>query len=190
MIWKGIVFDLHGVLVFDFDVEEYHRKVFAFFPKRKFHSLKRQYGTGAMVFVKFGLKKEYIEILDSLPIHTRKEKRINLLLKKLRCYVPLFLVTDTSRKNCLLTLKAAGYSPALFTKIITLEDVALPKPADEAYRKIGVSSGFIVFGDKATDLTAAAKLGAKTFLIKTKKQLLFNLQKILRELEAGEKRLK
>ena len=40
MPWKGIVFDLHGVLVFDFNVEEYNRKVFAFFPQRKFNSLR------------------------------------------------------------------------------------------------------------------------------------------------------
>ena len=178
---RGIVFDLHGVLISSFPVERYYSKVYRFFPKDCFERLMERFATGAMLFTFYGLKKEYLELLDSLPISNKKEKALVDLLNKLRGKVSMYIATNTSRKSCINSLLAAGYNPKIFKKIVTLEDVALPKPNKEMFQKLGVGPGFLVIGDRDSDIQAARKLGAQGVVVKSPRELATLLQKIICE---------
>lgn len=177
---RGIVFDLHGVLISSFPVETYYSKVYRFFPKDCFEKLKEKFSTGAMLFIHYGLKEEYIKLLDSLPVSSKKEKVLVDLLDKLKGKVPLYIGTNTSRKSCINSLLAAGYNSQAFERIVTLEDVTLPKPNEEIYRKLGVGPGFLVIGDRISDVRAAKKLGAQGIVVKSPREVVALLQKIVR----------
>jgi FMN phosphatase YigB (HAD superfamily) len=181
---RGLVFDMHGVLVFAFPTSKYREEVYRYFPEETFEALKKEFGTGSMVFWVNGMKKEYVQLLDALPVHCRKEQAIIKLLGKIHKRVPLYLATDTSRKSCVKSLRAAGYPLSLFDKILTIEDVDKPKPDLEIFRRLGVSRGFIVFGDQQTDVIPATKLGAKGIIVNSRKGLIRNLQQILRQLDS------
>jgi FMN phosphatase YigB (HAD superfamily) len=173
---------MHGVLVFSFPTSKYQEEVNRYFPEETFKALKRKFGTGSMVFYVNGMKKEYVRLLDSLPVLCRKERAIIKLLAGIHKKVPLYLATDTSRKSCVKSLRAAGYPLRLFDKILTIEDVDKPKPDLEIFRRLGVGPGFIVFGDQQTDVAPAIKLGAKGVIVKSRKELIQNLQQILQQI--------
>jgi len=179
---KGLVFDMHGVLVFSFPTSKYQEEVNRYFPEETFKALKKEFGTGSMVFSVKGMKKEYVQLLDSLPVRCRKEGAIIKLLVEIHKKVPLYLATDTSRKSCVKSLRAAGYPLSLFDKILTIEDVDKPKPDLEIFRRLGVGHDFLVFGDQQTDVIPAIKLGAKGIIVKSRKELIQNLQQILQQL--------
>ena len=166
-----IIFDLHGVLVFEFPAKEYLKAVKEVLPE--FEELKKLYGTGAMVFTKIGRKEDYLKILDSIPTYANKELKIASMLKKLKRRFKLFIVTDNSRKNCLETLENAGIPESMFERIICLDDVNLPKPSVEPYKKvINPNVINIVIGDRKTDLIPALELGCVCIQVKSRREVL------------------
>jgi FMN phosphatase YigB (HAD superfamily) len=180
---KGIVFDMHGVLVFAFPSKRYQKKISKCFPPEDFEKLKKEYKTGAMVFAMHGKKKEYADMLNSLPICHRKEKGIIRVLEKMRGKVKFYVITDTAKVNCIKSLEGAGYDLSMFTEIVTLEDVIYPKPALEGYQRIGAGEGFIVFGDNHSDIEPAETLGAKGIIINSRREIIRHLNAIAKMLQ-------
>lgn len=171
-----LILDLHGVLCFRFPLRLYRKKVRA--ALKDFDLLKEIYKTGAMVFYKLGKLDEYIRILDSLPVYKHKEYQINKELKYLSKKFSLFVVTDSSRRNCMRTLRACGYED-IFSGIITLEDMKVPKPSLHAYEKvINPNELNICIGDRVTDLTPALKLGCLCILASGRVQVLKWLRRL------------
>lgn len=179
---RGLVFDLHGVLVRFYAEKDYRRAVSRYFPKEIFADLKRKYGTGAMVFTVMGKKEDYIRILNSLPVRCRREPEIVRLLTELRKKVPLYIATDTTKRNCLRSLAVAGYPTSLFDRILTIDDVDRPKPDPEIFRRLGVGPGFVVFGDNRTDVIPALELGAEGIVVRSRKELIRELKRMLSEI--------
>jgi len=114
----------------------------------------------------------------SLPVCHRKEKTLSKLLSRLSAVVPLYIITDTTRENCIKSLEGAGYNLLLFKEIITLDDVANPKPNLEGYQKIGVKKGFVIFGDQQSDIEPAVALGAEGIIVKSRREMIANLRKM------------
>jgi beta-phosphoglucomutase-like phosphatase (HAD superfamily) len=177
---KAMVLDMHGVLIFEFPVGPYHEAVRRYFDLDEYERLKSRLGTGAMVFASQGLRKEYVELLNSMPVKPLKEGEIVGLLEALATKIDIYIATDTARQNCIDSLTAAGYRPELFKKILTIEDVELPKPSPEIFLKIGVNESFVAVGDRHTDIQAAVELGALGVKVSSREDTIALFRTLLR----------
>jgi FMN phosphatase YigB (HAD superfamily) len=155
-----IIMDLHGVLIEKFPIDEYNNKVYNEFTKEGFEIGKKIFGTGAQFFTKIGKKDKYIEILESLIPQQQRDDEMIEILQNLRKKHQLYIVTDTTRKATIETLKIANIDPTLFEDILGI-DKHNPKPDTEMYRKIGFG---LVIGDRFTDIQPAYELGYPAFL--------------------------
>lgn len=159
-----IILDLHGCIIKKFPLKAYQKAVSSLINWKIFSSLKSVFClTGAAIFTLIGMKDAYIEILDNLPTIKQKDKEMIEILKSLSKKHELVLVTDTTLKNAIKTLKAANLKPEWFKQIIAIDSdwLAFPKPATDMYEKVGKG---LVIGDRVTDLIPAQKLGWPAFL--------------------------
>lgn len=169
---KVLILDLHGVLIKKFPKEEYETKVIRLLKKHKINSnvyklMRKIYGTASATMEHFNLKKEYLELLDSLSTTIQKDEELIKILENISC--KLYIATDTSRKNALSTLKNAGFKIEMFANIVTGSDVKHAKPNIEMYQNIlkreGVNpSEVLVIGDRTSDLIPAEKIGMQGIL--------------------------
>jgi len=163
---KALILDIHGVLVTNFPIKEYEDAVKELLIKKGFDSDSylrfKNFGTITSAMEYHNLKEEYLKIMDNLPIYSDKDEELIELLKK--CPYEMYIVTDSSRKNALETLKAAGID-SLFKNIITGNDVKRGKPETEMYQKILdlnpqlKPKEIVAIGDRITDIIPAYKLG-------------------------------
>lgn len=179
------IMDLHGVIIDNFPIELYYKRVSEFIMKKYnlkdlseakefFLKMVDKHQTGTKAFESINEKDTYNKILDSLPAYDDTDEEFNRLL---RSAGELFIVTNSSRKNTLEALNRTGLNINDFKKIITADDVKKGKPDTEPYEMIikDKPNDFIVVGDRITDIIPAAKLGCPALLC-NKKQL----KKILR----------
>ena len=170
-----ILLDLHGILVNKFPLAEYERKVREllrnnnFNNKYEFENWKNEYGTITRAMEANGLKKEYLNILDSLSTIKQKDEELINLLKEVKKHFTLYIATDTTRKNALKTLKAANIPTNIFKGIVTANDVQQGKPETCLYkrilkREVKMPGKFIVIGDRFTDIIPAGNLGMNALL--------------------------
>lgn len=165
-----IILDLHGILINKFPRAEYERKVKELLRnnnyknKYEFDNWKTEYGTISNAMEEHKLRKQYLNVLNSLSVIKQEDKELIGLLNEAKKKFTLYIATDTTKKNALRTLKAAKISTAFFKDIITANDVQKGKPAPSLYKailkaEVKMPDKFIVVGDRITDIIPAAKLG-------------------------------
>lgn len=181
---KALIIDLHGVLISKFPFDEYLKAVKEWLSKKGFEPgtydrWRNGFGTlsSALDYQQGNLRKEYLKLMDNLPVYSEDCSDMAKLLKD--SGFDLYLATDSSRFNAIQTLKTAGYPIEMFKMIVTGDDVQFAKPNTEMYEKIVMKIGYqdeemtrteynpndwLVIGDRITDITPAAKLGLKAFL--------------------------
>lgn len=165
-----IILDLHGILIKKFPLAEYERKVKELLRnnnyknKYEFDNWKTEYGTITQAMEEHKLKKQYLNVLNSLSVIKQEDKELINLLNEAKKKFTLYIATDTTKKNALRTLRAAKISTTFFKDIITANDVQKGKPAPGLYKailkaEVKMPDRFIVVGDRITDIIPAAKLG-------------------------------
>ena len=173
MTIKGLLLDLHGLLITNFPLKEYEKAVKEFLVKKGYEEgsykrFKTCWGTITSAMEYHSLKEDYLKILDSLPVYSEKDDELVELL--FNAPYELFLATDSSTENTTKTLAVAGISSGLFKMIVTGNDVKRGKPETEMYEKIVNAHPYInvkewlVIGDRLTDIIPASKLGLKAIL--------------------------
>lgn len=174
-MFEIILLDLHGILVKKFPLAEYQRKVRELLRnnnynnKYEYENWKNEFGTISEAMRVHGLRKEYLNVLNSLYVIKQKDDELINLLKEAIKYFTFYIATDTTKKNALKTLRAANIPRNLFKEIITAEDVSKPKPATSLYKQVlnmevKTPKKFIVIGDRLTDIIPAGKLGMQGLL--------------------------
>ena len=174
-MFEVIIADLHGILIKKFPLAEYERKVREllrnnnFNNKYEFENWKNEYGTITRAMEVHRLKKQYLNVLNSLSVIKQKDEELINLLKEAKKLFTLYIATDTTKKNTLKTLRAANIPQNLFKDIVTANDVARGKPATSLYKSILKSEvkmpdKFIVIGDRITDIIPAGELGMNALL--------------------------
>ena len=162
---KAILFDLHGILISKFPLEPYLKGASELFISKGYdfdiEDLKIKYGTLSFATYKLGFHKDYLSMLDNLPILEDKDEELIELLGNIK--QKMYIVTDTSTKNCIRTLNLANIDTGLFNAIFTGNDVTEPKPSTELY-KLVLNEGFkpeecLIIGDRLTDIMPAYELG-------------------------------
>jgi len=164
---KMIIFDLHGTLIKRFPSDEYLEEAKGLFEshnlKFDFKKLIEEYGTVSMATQHYGFREEYLKMLDGLEAIEQEDGEMIKLLENIP--YKIYLTTSTSLVNTLKSLEFANIKPTLFDGIITGNDVEIPKPHTEMYKKILLNEPSIkpqeilVIGDRLTDIIPAKELG-------------------------------
>lgn len=118
-------------------------------------------------------KKKFYNLIDSVnPLgHLTPNRKVAMLLVKLRERLRLCIVTNVSRKTTERALEAYGIEPQLFSYVFCGDEMKETKPSLYPFKmllkKIGEKAhNVVVVGDRIDiDLVPAKKLGMKTVLI-------------------------
>lgn len=166
-----LILDLHGVLVEDFPFDVYKERVIELIsekfdkkndppPERVFKKFQEEYETISCAMKDYGLKEDYLRLMDELPIRHKKDLELIYLMSLYKD--DKYIATNTSKKNAVNTLRGIGFNLSMFNGIYTGDDVEDCKPSIEMYEKIRDGKDpkdFIVIGDRVSDLYPAQEMG-------------------------------
>ena len=204
---KHILWDVDGTL-YEYTpqyMKEIKGKIYETFSKKLGVTLQRAktifdrelkiLGAGTEVFLKHNLDPslaiEAINSVDKKRVLKREPSLLNMLKNTLKNYDHI-IVTSTTRKDVLNTLKILGIPKSTFSLIITLDDVALTKPRPEPYLKVlqftkDKPEKHVSVGDsEKRDAIPAKNLGMKTVIVGKKSKIadysiesIYDLPKVL-----------
>lgn len=189
---KHILWDVDGTLYKYTSqyMKEMKREIYETFSKKLGITLQRAktiferelkiLGAGTEVFLKHNLDPslamEAINRVDKKRVLKRDPSLLNMLKNTLKNYDHI-IVTGTTRKDAVNTLKILGIPKNIFSIIITLDDVALPKPRPEPYLKTlqftkDRPERHVAVGDsEKRDIIPAKNLGMKTVIVGKKSKI-------------------
>ena len=191
-MFKGLIFDVHGVLVFDFPIKKYHDGVINILKEipnysswsderllELFKNSKKVYGTGANFFYSIGKKETYANMLSQLPITGMIPQEIFDLIKKLKEKgMKNYIVTDTTTSIVARIFEKSGLNwKEAFEFVVSLDVIAKPKPNPDMYEFVlGISKipphDMCIIGDRWTDIQPGLELGMCGFLVKSKEHII------------------
>jgi FMN phosphatase YigB (HAD superfamily) len=166
---KSIIFDLDDTLYVNKELRTEREKAIIDYlgdRKEEYYELKKEMSTLSSLN-KLGIsKKEFYDIINSLPIIIEKDERLIKLFSELKIQYNLVVLSNNSRFSIITVLKMLGIYD-LIDKFYSAEDFKEYKPAEECFFMI--KEGDIVVGNNfEKDLKIPKQKGALTVLVSNK----------------------